>query len=180
MKPHPRIRKTIKWGGAAVTVLLVVVWIGSGWYAWYWQRKDGTAIGVAHGLFWVTISDFKYDWTRMGAPRHRFGPLSTFVPDFGLEIYVDPGVGPRFYDNTASASGGNGPLTTSSRGYFIWPLAAFSLMATGLAWGLDSVARRRARVGRCPKCNYDRAGIPGNAKCPECGTGGKDQMANGK
>ena len=32
MKPHPPphiIRKTIKWGGAAVTVLLVVVWIGS-------------------------------------------------------------------------------------------------------------------------------------------------------
>lgn len=30
MKPHPRIRKTIKWGGAAVTVLLVVVWIWDG------------------------------------------------------------------------------------------------------------------------------------------------------
>jgi len=29
MKPHPRIRKTIKWGGAAVTVLLVVAWVGS-------------------------------------------------------------------------------------------------------------------------------------------------------
>jgi hypothetical protein len=29
VKPHPRIRKTIKWGGAAVTVLLAVVWIGS-------------------------------------------------------------------------------------------------------------------------------------------------------
>jgi len=27
MKPHPRIRKAIKWGGAAVTVLLVVLWI---------------------------------------------------------------------------------------------------------------------------------------------------------
>jgi hypothetical protein len=27
MKPHPRIRKTIKWGGAAVTVLLAVVWL---------------------------------------------------------------------------------------------------------------------------------------------------------
>ena len=31
MKSHPRIRKAIKWGGAAVTVLLVVVWIGSAW-----------------------------------------------------------------------------------------------------------------------------------------------------
>ena len=29
MKPHPRIRKTIKWGGAVVTVLLVGVWVDS-------------------------------------------------------------------------------------------------------------------------------------------------------
>ena len=31
MKPHPRVRKTIKWGGAVVTVVLLVVWIGTGW-----------------------------------------------------------------------------------------------------------------------------------------------------
>ena len=29
MKPHPRVRKTIKWGGAVVTVLLLLVWFGS-------------------------------------------------------------------------------------------------------------------------------------------------------
>ena len=40
MKPHPpphRIRKTIKWGGAVVTVLLVVVWVGSGWWMVRWR-----------------------------------------------------------------------------------------------------------------------------------------------
>ena len=31
MKPHPRIRKTIKWGGAAVPTLTGAVWIGGGW-----------------------------------------------------------------------------------------------------------------------------------------------------
>ena len=39
MKPHPRIRKTIKWGGAAATVLLVVVWIGSGWVVLGWGHS---------------------------------------------------------------------------------------------------------------------------------------------
>ena len=28
MKPHPRIRKTLKWGGALGTALLVAVWGG--------------------------------------------------------------------------------------------------------------------------------------------------------
>lgn len=40
MKPHPRIRKTIKYGGAALTLLLVVVWIGSGWV--YLRSPDQT------------------------------------------------------------------------------------------------------------------------------------------
>ena len=37
MKPHPRIRKTVKWGGAAVTVLLGVVWIASLWICIYFS-----------------------------------------------------------------------------------------------------------------------------------------------
>jgi rubrerythrin len=42
-------------------------------------------------------------------------------------------------------------------------------ITTALAWRLDTFARRRARLNLCPKCNYDRAGIAGDAKCPECG-----------
>ena len=41
MKPHARIRKTVKWGGAAMTVLLVVVWIGSGFMVVEWARPLG-------------------------------------------------------------------------------------------------------------------------------------------
>ncbi|HVU64865.1 MAG TPA: hypothetical protein VHC70_12870, partial [Phycisphaerales bacterium] len=46
-----------------------------------------------------------------------------------------------------------------------------ALLATTTAWRLDTLARRRARrgVNLCPKCGYDRAGIAGDAKCPECG-----------
>ena len=76
MKPHPRIRKTIKWGGAAVTVLLVVVWIGSGWWgagadisgnmpvalyrgAFYASTMGGSTPGVAYGL----VDSPHYVWT---------------------------------------------------------------------------------------------------------------------
>ena len=42
VKPHPKIRKTVKWGGAVVTVVLVVVWIGSGWVYLTWGGPAGS------------------------------------------------------------------------------------------------------------------------------------------
>ena len=51
MKPHPRIRKTIKWGGAAVTVLLVVVWIGSGWGSAMCRPQAGCMLGSIKAVF---------------------------------------------------------------------------------------------------------------------------------
>jgi len=36
-----------------------------------------------------------------------------------------------------------------------------------LAW--KSLSRRRARIGICQSCGYDRAGLAAGAVCPECG-----------
>ena len=51
MKPHPKIRKTVKWGGAAVSVLLLVVWVGSGWYDVSYFGESGVVVGVGAGQF---------------------------------------------------------------------------------------------------------------------------------
>jgi hypothetical protein len=51
----------------------------------------------------------------------------------------------------------------------LWMPALFALSISLAALGLDLLARRRARLNLCPRCNYDRAGIAGDAKCPECG-----------
>ena len=52
----------------------------------------------------------------------------------------------------------------------LWPVPAVSLLVTAFTWRLDTLARRRARLNLCPKCDYDRAGLGVDVKCPECGT----------
>ena len=78
MKPHPKIRKTIKWGGAVVTVLLVVVWIGSGW----WGAEYTTRQGKLRAMWtWSDMDPVSalYNWLvvlcdlRNLSARHAFG-----------------------------------------------------------------------------------------------------------
>ncbi|HMN40147.1 MAG TPA: hypothetical protein PKE29_04830 [Phycisphaerales bacterium] len=148
MKPHPKLRKTIKWGGAAVTVLLVVVWIGSGWcQAGYVGR--GTLVGVSSGcacfhkapasiLGGITGSG----WYCAGQP-------------FDFEWWMSD-------ERLRAARFVAVPLW-----WFVLP----ALSATVAAWRLDTLVRRRARLNLCSKCNYDRTGLSSAAVCPECGTG---------
>lgn len=57
----------------------------------------------------------------------------------------------------------------------LWPgFALNTLFYAAIAWGLWQVPlairrRRRRRLNRCGKCGYDRAGLAGDAACPECG-----------
>jgi hypothetical protein len=52
----------------------------------------------------------------------------------------------------------------------LWVPTVPPLIATGAAWRLDAVARRRARAGCCAKCGYDLRGLREGAVCPECGS----------
>jgi len=60
----------------------------------------------------------------------------------------------------------------------LWiPFALFAI-PTALLWRSDHLATKRARIGRCPRCNYDLSGLSPatttgdpaeTALCPECG-----------
>ena len=151
VNPHPKIRKTVKWAGAAVTVLLVVVWIGSGWQRLGWQSPPfdcGLARGALQVCVWEPQSrrdaflwltgpiEFRWLWQRWWIAREDRAP-------FGV-MYILP----------------------------LWIPTAAALGITAAASRLDTLARRRARVGLCPKCNYDRTGLAAGSVCPECGSGG--------
>ncbi len=160
MKPHPRIRKTIKWGGAAVTVLLVVVWIGSWrWSISYWRYRthfNTELFALNNGRIRTYVELGKLDQEDINAPTEWCTPASR-----------PPSHQRWFYLNRCSYGR---DLTVYFIDAPIWGAAALALLATIIAAHLDARARRRARLDLCSTCTYDRTGLAPDVVCPECGT----------
>ncbi len=140
------------WGGAAVTVLLVVVWIGSRWWGVDYLPPQGKhCMTIARGRLLVT------PWP------NDLGPIT--ILQTGWHLYRDPA--PRYFWHF-----GSGTLNA-----FVIPLWIPTMVTVTMAiisWRLDTLARRRDRLNLCSKCNYDRAGLTPGAVCPECGASATD------
>jgi hypothetical protein len=137
----------VKWGGPAVTVLLVVLWTGGGWYHLSWRGLGGFGVGVREG-------------------RLRCGVLNSYgrsilAPGISLRLIGQPTPSVTLFTVTPVARFVAVPL---------WLVSGPLLLMTAIAWRLDTLARRRAHAGSCPKCGYDRTGIGDDVICPECGT----------
>jgi len=141
-----KVRKTVKWGGAGLTVLLVVVWIGSGWWNVVW-RSNGNLVTV------VNWGEVYFEWIENRPVLDLESPF--FVSTHGFELSWWPYLRNRNPYWVASI-----PLC--------YP-ALLSLVATAAAWRADAKYMRRAPVGLCAGCGYDRAGLAAGAVCPECG-----------
>ena len=130
-----------------VSVLLVVVWVGSGWWGFLWMspRRFGCVV-----------------W----AGQIKAGHHTLVNPQPEFEFLHPPG---ETYHLYWSFSGGTSS-TVGLAAFPIWSLVLPSLLVTAAARRLDTLARRRARAGLCPKCDYDRTGLTPTALCPECGT----------
>ena len=150
----------MKWGGAAVTVLLVVVWIGSGgWQMECFWPESPQIIGFVAlqdgSLMWGTIvatrpSDRALDHAVVRMGFYRYPPVNgKIVWHWNLAFWM-------FHFRSACI-----PL---------WGPLVVVALATVSAWHLDTFARRRALLNLCPKCNYDRIGLADGAVCPECGS----------
>jgi hypothetical protein len=145
MRPRPRIRKTIKWGGAAVTVLLGVVWIAN--LRWDLDGHVGEwDFGVTRGSLFLAKSPLIYEGQR------------------ALEISTSS-KGPAWWFHRATWALG------WECGVPLWMPAVLATLLSVVAWRFQVAHHVRAvSFGVCPKCDYDRAGIAADAKCPECGS----------
>ena len=150
MRSYPKLRKTIKWGGAAITLLLVVIWAAS--LRWQLGWASGGNPIVITGLLSVIFA-----YNRIDMP-----------PEANLQI--QPGwsfvriAGPPQWRVEHERS----PRLTSLSIVILLP-AAFTFAASLVVCRLDVIARRRAQPNLCHKCGYNLSGLPSVAACPECG-----------
>ena len=152
MKPHPRIRKTVKWASAAAAVLLLAVWLTSSWVTVGYRQTLGTS-------FFISGGNLVIERTKMP----RFGPLVRLMPGWHVEYEYRPAwhncefVGGRPYEHMTNVH------------LLSWAMLA--AIASAVAWRFDVLALRRPSLGRCPKCDYDLTGLLDKqaVRCPECG-----------
>ena len=146
MRSRSRLRTAVKWGGAALCAVLLVVWIGSPMYC---VRAEGSRLlsRIQNGHADIAIG------RSMVGGEH--GVSIESVPDeyrtFPIGFYA--GRNNRFWWVQI-------PL---------WAPLLAVLVPTVVAWRRDSTARRRPTAAS-PRCGYDRAGIAPDGPCPECGS----------
>jgi len=140
------VRKTVKWGGAGLTVLQLVVWVGSGWMTIGYAPVRGPTAALAAGVVIVLIpttgltASARPGWTAK-QESSKFQWWFSFLGNQRVKVCIVP----------------------------LWSPALLSLLATAAAWRADAKYMRRVRVGLCAACGYDRAGLAAGAVCPECG-----------
>lgn len=159
MRRHPRIRKTMKWGGAAVSLVLLATFISSAWWTVARRAPDGSWDGVS--MWHLSAGQVGHSHFLLSGERPPAQPewriYATQWPfRWGFDLS-------RFHSRPVWAS--------SAIAVPLWLPAAIVMGATAVAWRLDSQARHRARAGICLRCGYDRSGLAADAACPECGVG---------
>lgn len=155
VKPHPKIRKALKWAGLAACLGLAAVWIISGWWRMAWYSHGRLAFCMDRGLLQVHWFDSLRDpWPA----TERIGWVIPEPAAGGMHSFH------RYGSYTLHRAG-------SCVAFPVWLSGLPIGGATTAAWVFDAIARRRIRMNGCPACGYDLTGIPCGQPCPECGSG---------
>lgn len=150
--------------GATLSLLLIILWIMSGWYVL--GAKVWIATGPHEATDWrvdfvwgqIRVTQF---WVEAEDPRTLTGfgaHVNSLKNDFGLSA-------PEW----TWMKWGYFSVQRSRWAYFpLW--APFLLIAAPTVWSFyrNSVGKRRSAAGACPACGYDLRGNR-SGRCPECG-----------
>ena len=141
-----RLRSTIKWSGAVATVLLLVVWVGSRWWA--------CSIGIPHAGN-VNMGGGSLTFQGTNSASLRPNAFSWSGPHRNIMAFEW-----WFHYHRLSRAGETITLVFIP----VWALVVLTAVPTAWLWCRD---RRRA-PGLCIKCGYDLRGTD-HKVCPECG-----------
>jgi hypothetical protein len=160
---HPIMRarrvamQFMKWGGPILAVVISFGWWRSGSTSIEYLGPDDWMAIVSNGQ--VSVSYEAYFIAEIerivGVPQDR-----------GLRIEpVHPSIQKmRWWFGGAWEEPENKFVSVP-----LWFPLAIVVGLSVMGWRMEIAARRRARIGNCSKCNYNRAGLAPEASCPECG-----------
>ena len=125
-----------------VTLLLLIVWVGSKKHLVYAYAKPTFGLGAGGGLI-------AFGWERpWGLPVDWKCDLEEWDNEW------------EWWYEVRVLSGG------TEIGVPTWMFILLTAIPTLLIWRRD----RRRDPNACPKCGYSRTGLPADRACPECGT----------
>ena len=156
MRPHPRIRAAVQWGGLFLTLLLAAAWLVS--VRWCVAVSAGPIeVSLGSGVIGV---GWEEPWSWPGGLFWGVASAEPLTWWFGFEQTT-------FWINVNRAgpppAGWTPTLTHTRVSAPIWCLALLSAVSSVAGW-------RAARQGMCDRCSYPRAGLAVGAPCPECGS----------
>jgi len=136
----------MKWSGAVLTVLLLVVWVGSGWWQGGFALWPTVALDVRAGRVAILWEE---PWSIIPVSSHWFA----------IERHSDAF---SWWFDAERVTWGGPPYTIVR--IPIWVLVVLIATPTLWLWRCD----RRKQPGLCVKCGYDLRGAD-HKVCPECG-----------
>lgn len=185
----------MKWGGAVVSVLLVVMWVGSAWWLFSWGYGTWNYMEVSQGRVTLrsSIHVKNYHANAANTATQQIAISKQHEADLRAQgrAETDPEIqlARTLIDQSEATLSMSRPFWEFRRsvpGFSLWwdwairrddwciqtPLwnvVVAALTLTIVAWRPLALVLYRTRIGHCPHCNYNRHGIPAQAVCPECG-----------
>jgi hypothetical protein len=165
-----------------VCVVLMVLWVGSGWWRVKYTHPDGLFGILSAGRLSVgndglirlhressmrSQSDFLAE-----IRRHTTSSLIIRKLDALSESIAEDGPGWKVKGTPFSIAlwfrWGSTEPTKWRLAIPVWMLMVLPFVTAITAWRLDTLAQR-THLNHCRTCNYDRRGLPAASPCPECG-----------
>jgi hypothetical protein len=142
--------QSMKWTGAVVTVLLLVMWVGSAWYACLCTNSGFSFVDIDSGGFGIHWTNW---WSLKNLEPRTWNAYSKQSSSFHLWFQF---VSKPF----------NRYIQMYSIYIPIWFFALLTAVPTALLFRGDRRRRLRERGNACPKCGYPIGSSP---LCTECG-----------
>lgn len=144
----------MKWAASALAGLLLAGWIASGSMCYSWELQDWTMVTLVHGRIEI-LSSRDVMMERLVSFPDPYLPGELRWRPWHLSMGFIPEK--QSYQPT--------PVAVIP----LWPPLLLVALPAAYLWRRDWLASRRARIGLCVNCDYDRTGLDPAAACPECG-----------